>query len=277
MDSTQGSSPSFNVQNPNSYQHSSTQGSLGAVPSPEHPSTSNASDTTCGYPHFFTTHPIPGMIAELERDGTVVRVYGPPFESIDLNDPQFAPWREDSRVMVPQHPYKCGTAQKNWDRKPPVCFLTRRSPGVRLFDALRENFEEMDDKDHFPFDACCTAITIRVHFRGYTSSTDVEKILKEQGEIDGRATARSMQLSTKDHGRKVPTGQVTKSKLVKEVSKRIWWYISDLEKNGDLFPFDDQVDEQWRLGQGRMKVEHMVITELVHVSSGSWSPIIYVE
>ncbi|KAF9649061.1 hypothetical protein BDM02DRAFT_1982172 [Thelephora ganbajun] len=284
MDSAQGYSLSLNVQNPHPYQHSGTQGSyrllelpLGAVPSPEHPLTSNASDIAQGYSRYFTAHPIPGMIAELERDGTVVRVYGPPLELIVLNGPEFAPWWEDSRVMVPQHPYRCGTAQKNWDRKPSICFLTQRNPGVRLIDALRGNFEEMDDKDHFPFETCCTAITIRIHFPGYTSNTDVEKILKEQGEIDGRATARSMQLSIRGYKRKVPTGQMTKSELAKEVSKRIWWHISDLEKNGDLFPFDDRVDGQWRLGQGRMKVDHMVITELANVSSGSWSPVIYVE
>ncbi|KAF9649065.1 hypothetical protein BDM02DRAFT_1982801 [Thelephora ganbajun] len=288
--------PGLDMQNLGSYQHSSIQESyqpLSTVPSPENSFTSNASDTTQGDSHLFTMHPVRGVVPGLldwgpstsvplptypqGYDGTVARPYGPPLESIALNGPEFAPWWEDSRVMVPQHPYKCGTAQKNWDRKPSICFLARRSPGVRLIDALRGNFEEMDDKDHFPFDAYCTAITIRVHFRGYTSSTDVEKILKEQGEIDGRATARSMQLSTKNRGRKVPTDQMTKGELVKEVSKRIWWYISDLEKNGDLFPFDDRVDEQWCLGQGRMKIERMVITELVHVSSGSWSPIIYVE
>ncbi|KAF9649063.1 hypothetical protein BDM02DRAFT_3114380 [Thelephora ganbajun] len=84
-----------------------------------------------------------------------------------------------------------------------------------------------------------------------------------------------MQLSTKDY--KASPGPVTKSKLVQEVAKRIQWHIADLEANSDLFPFDLQVDERWRLGQGRMKVEHMVITGLINVSSGSWSPIICVE
>jgi len=47
---------------------------------------------------------------------------------------------------------------------------------------------------------------------------------------------------------------------------------------GQLFPFDDErVDQQWRLGEGRMMFERMVITELVNVSAGSWSPMISVE
>ena len=44
-----------------------------------------------------------------------------------------------------------------------------------------------------------------------------------------------------------------------------------------LFPFDDRVDAKWRLGQGKMKFEYMVITRLEQVSAGSWSPVIHVE
>jgi len=99
------------------------------------------------------------------------------------------------------------------------------------------------------------------------------------------------QLSTKNY--RVPPDPVTKSKLAQEVSKRIQWHITDLRANSDvrgysppshkftdvrqLFPFDDRVDEKWRLGQGKMKFEHMVITELDNVSSGSWSPVIWIE
>lgn len=87
---------------------------------------------------------------------------------------------------------------------------------------------------------------------------------------------------------------MTKEKLVKEASKRVRWYVEDLEENrdvsyyqrlrrcvadaGQLFPFDDTVvDERWRLGSGRMKLEHMVITGLNNVSDASWSPVIYIE
>ena len=86
---------------------------------------------------------------------------------------------------------------------------------------------------------------------------------------------------------------MTKSELARGVSKCIRKYIADLEANSDvsfwsplshrfadaeqLFPFNDEVDEKWRLGQGRMKFEHMTITNLDHVSFRSWSPVIYVE
>ncbi|KAF9649071.1 hypothetical protein BDM02DRAFT_3114405 [Thelephora ganbajun] len=77
-----------------------------------------------------------------------------------------------------------------------------------------------------------------------------------------------MQLSTRNY--RAPPDPVTKSKLVQEVAKRIQWHIADLEANSD-------VDERWRVGQGRMKVERMVIAGLINVSAGSWSPIICVE
>ena len=44
-----------------------------------------------------------------------------------------------------------------------------------------------------------------------------------------------------------------------------------------VFQFDSRVGEKWRLGQGRMEVKYMVITELVNVSAGSWSPTIYIK
>ncbi|KAF9643951.1 hypothetical protein BDM02DRAFT_3122703, partial [Thelephora ganbajun] len=83
-----------------------------------------------------------------------------------------------------------------------------------------------------------------------------------------------MQLSTKNY--RASPDPVTTSKLIQEVAKRIQWHIADLEANSDLFPFNNTVGEKWQLGRGRMKFEHMVITGLNHVSSGSWSPVIYI-
>lgn len=99
------------------------------------------------------------------------------------------------------------------------------------------------------------------------------------------------QLATKNY--KATPEPVTKSKLVQEVSKRIKWHISDLEANSSvswqsplpywfadaeqIFSFDDRVDQKWRLGQGLMQFDRMMITGLVNVSAGSWSPIIWVE
>jgi hypothetical protein len=43
-----------------------------------------------------------------------------------------------------------------------------------------------------------------------------------------------------------------------------------------LFPFDNSVEEKWRLG-GVMKFENMVITSLEKVSGGSWSPTLCID
>ena len=149
-------------------------------------------------------------------------------------------------------------------------------------------------------------------FSGYASSTKVEKVLEQKAETGGRPKARSMQVcgmglkSRVSHrlqqtdrqlstgGRGLAANSITRSKLIQEVAKCIKWHIEDLDANSDvsclfllshrfadyprqLFPFDTRVDEQWCLGQGKMKFDHMVIIGLVNVSPGSWSPTICVE
>jgi len=154
-------------------------------------------------------------------------------------------------------------------------------PGVKLVDALERRFEGIDNRDDFPFGEDCdfNGITIRIHFPGYPSSTEVEKKLNElvkDPDGDRKTKAKSMQLSTKNY--KKPRGPATRSKLVQEISKRIYWHIGDLLANADLFPFDDGVGEMWRLDSEQgIKLEYMTITGLDNVSGGSWSPILWID
>lgn len=166
----------------------------------------------------------------------------------------------DSRTKIRQHPYKCSASWKRWDQKPTVCFLTRGSPGVRVSDASEGRVEDLDDKDDFPFDMRCNEITIRIHFFGYDSSTDVEEKKRGKSEGCGIPSTRPMRLSTKI--RNIP---MTKGKLAEEVSKRIQSYVSCLNNH------------EWCRKQGETTLENMVITGLVNVSSSYWSPIIYIE
>lgn len=96
--------------------------------------------------------------------------------------------------------------------------------------------------------------SIRLQFPGYESSTGVKEKLEKQNKIDGRETARSMQVRkgcpkskiaslltypVKRTRGKVATktlrkAPVTKGKLFEELSKRIAWYASDLESNRDV-------------------------------------------
>lgn len=141
---------------------------------------------------------------------------------------------------------------------------------------MRGNLEGVGDKDDFPFDVQCSTITIKMRFPGYASSTAVEKRLKAQKECEGRGTARSMQISTKNSD-EVSPGSITKRELVRAVSKCIRRYIRTLEENVDLFPFDGGVSECWRLGKGKMRLKYMVITRLDNVCPGCWSPVVYID
>ena len=115
--------------------------------------------------------------------------------------------------MVPQVRYTRGNTQKDWGPKGTILFFTRDCLGVKLLNALHGKFEGMNDRDDPPFDEDCRGITIRIHvgprghriadnysssmqFSGYTSSTEVEKTLKQRAgdHSEPRAKARSMQV-----------------------------------------------------------------------------------
>ena len=116
-----------------------------------------------------STLSIPLLIFPQIRDGTIVRVYGPPLgHHIGPNGPEFPLLsQEDSRAMIPQPPYECGNPQKDWVSKPPIHFFTRGFIGVKLRGARNGMFEGVDDRDEPPFDAACRGITIRIHVGPY--------------------------------------------------------------------------------------------------------------
>lgn len=148
--------------------------------SPNHYPTCNISDSIAQtYSDYFALHPVLGMIAHLVseesfrfrthlthsqgQDGTVVKVYGPP---LDLNTrpyfPQFSLWQENSRVTVPQPPYKSGTPRKDWTQKASLLFFMRKSLGVRLSDALYGKIGGIDHQGGSTLENC-NAISIRIH------------------------------------------------------------------------------------------------------------------
>jgi hypothetical protein len=117
---------------------------------------------------------------------------------------------------VPQKLYNCGNTQNSWEKHLPILFSSRLSPGVRLLDAFRGNFEGIDDRDTFPLGTDTRGMSIRIHvgslhdrplrpthfcfkLLGYPSSTDVEKELKKLADRGGKdkvkkSKARSMQV-----------------------------------------------------------------------------------
>jgi len=106
---------------------------------------------------------MPLLIYFQRYDGTAIRVYGPPLPPELPNYPD-SPLlsQEDSRMEVPQLPYRCGNVHGEWDPKPPVLFFKLRRLGVKLSDVARKEFKGMDDRDESPFDEV-RGITIRIH------------------------------------------------------------------------------------------------------------------
>ena len=141
-------------------------------------------------------------------------VFGPPLDQFGPDGSEFPLLSQgDSRVLVPQVPYTCGNTQKDWIPKKTILFFTRESLGIKLLDALNGKFEGMNDRDASPFSEDCRGISIKMHvgsrghriadnysssmqFSGYTSSTEVEKTLKQRAENHNglKAKARSMQV-----------------------------------------------------------------------------------
>jgi hypothetical protein len=70
-------------------------------------------------------------------------------------------------VVIPQPPYECGNAQKDWVPKLPILFFTRGFLGVNILGAWNGMFEGINDRDEPPFDAACRGITIRIHVGPY--------------------------------------------------------------------------------------------------------------
>ena len=147
-------------------------------PSQHHPLAPGASPTTQGSSRY-NIHPILGMtLVELvsrspsalvsflthpqERDGTVVRVYGPPLELIVPYGPRLSLLQENLRVKIPQLLYIPGASRRGWVRKSSVLFFMRESLGVRLPDALGGKVEGMDDQGGAPLENC-NVISIRMH------------------------------------------------------------------------------------------------------------------
>ena len=93
-----------------------------------------------------------------------MEVYGPPLPPDFLNHSDFPLLsQEDSRVVIPLIPYRCGKTQKGWSPRPPVLFFTYDRLGVKLPVAFRGAFSGINDRDDFPLGENQSGITIRIN------------------------------------------------------------------------------------------------------------------
>lgn len=219
------------VSTPEQYQNFNTQSlQEGVNPFSNYPPTPEASPVTQEYFFRVAVHPVLGMtivvlVSESSstslplltclqgRDNTILWVYGPPLGFDFPDDTQF--WlMQNSRVLLPRLRYQSGAPRRDWVQRPSVLFFVQGRLGIKLPLALEGKTEivGMNIPRGFPL-AGCSAITIRINvsslgwrvtcdsllaslfqFPGYCSSTEVDKKLTDQCEIDGRKRARSMRV-----------------------------------------------------------------------------------
>ena len=68
-----------------------------------------------------------------------------------------------AREEVPLRGYECGNPQKDPEKRAPILFSLRGSPGVRLVDLHGGHFEGIDERDNCPFGKNYRGISIRLH------------------------------------------------------------------------------------------------------------------
>lgn len=118
--------------------------------------------------------------------------------------------------------------------------------GITLEDALRFRLKNLQDKDDPMFEGCGPSVSIRIEWPGYRPWTK--------------------QIPTMDF--KTPKGPITRAKLAKNIANCIRRFVEWAEKQS----MEADADRKWRVGRKYIKMEHLMLVSLHHVSKGSWQP-----
>jgi len=134
-----------------------------------------------------------------------------------------------------------------------IKFSTASRRGALVKDILDKNFTEFDGRDDPVLGECGTSISLRFEWPGYQSW--------------------SRQVKTQDC-RKKPN-PIRKFKLALEIAKTLERFVQEMQ---DEQPEDEkqedekQAEPQWKVGPGRIQVDHLVLLSLDRVSKASWQP-----
>ncbi|OBZ73112.1 hypothetical protein A0H81_06650 [Grifola frondosa] len=128
----------------------------------------------------------------------------------------------------------------------PIMFIMQNPEacGIVLRDALTSKFMRLVGREDLMFEGRGPSVSIRLMWPGYAPW--------------------SRQIPTRDF--RTPPLPITRSKLAKNVAKTIQRFISDMHKR----PMEDGADPRWRVGEGRITVDDLVLVGLENVSMGSW-------
>ncbi|KIM68015.1 hypothetical protein SCLCIDRAFT_13717 [Scleroderma citrinum Foug A] len=159
-----------------------------------------------------------------------------------------------TNIWVPQKVYQPYTEadRKRYitdcDLRPTIYFFSNgpHEWGIALEDALRFRLKNLQDKDDPMFEGCGPSVSIRIEWPGYRPWTK--------------------QIPTMDF--KTPKGPITRAKLAKNIANCIRRFVEWAEKQS----MEADADRKWRVGRKYIKMEHLMLVSLHHVSKGSWQP-----
>ncbi|KAF9005972.1 hypothetical protein BDQ17DRAFT_1352493 [Cyathus striatus] len=171
------------------------------------------------------------------------------FRDVVANNPtgNFGPF-------IPQQMYKPHT-NSDWkryveevDTDAPIFFWTVQPDecGILLSDALHSRVKRLSGRDQTVFEGRGPSVSIRLEWPGYRPW--------------------SRQIPTKDF--KSPPGPITLAKLAKNVAKCVQRFIEERRHQS----MDEEADPRWRIGQGHITIDDIVLVSIHHVSLGSWQP-----
>ncbi|OSD02980.1 hypothetical protein PYCCODRAFT_279134 [Trametes coccinea BRFM310] len=131
-----------------------------------------------------------------------------------------------------------------WTMYPDAQGRPHKTLGMPLSDALNCRFMALVGRDDPMFEDRGPSVSIRINWPGYAPW--------------------SRQIPTRDF--RSPPQPVTRSKLARNVAKTVLRFI---QENG-LRPMDDNAQHVWRVGDGHIVLDDLMLVGLQHVSMGSW-------
>ncbi|VDC03197.1 unnamed protein product [Peniophora sp. CBMAI 1063] len=151
--------------------------------------------------------------------------------------------------VIPQRRYQPLTASdrrryvEEVDLQTSILFNSLDSEGFPLKDALNHRYGALEAREEPMFVQHGPSISLRLNWPGYQPWT--------------------RQIPTRDF--RNPPGPITRDKLTKNVAKSVQRFIEE-QKSREIEP----AEEQWRVGEGFIELEDLLLLRLDNVSKGSW-------
>lgn len=149
---------------------------------------------------------------------------------------------------IPQEIY----SRNHWAFTPknPILFRVNGHPGLNMYEALRGVFTGLDGRDDLVFQDAKKVFYCHFSFPGYPD--------------------KSYQIFAMRWNKNRDPIQL--SKLGYHIAKKLKKYLDAMNTH----PMDASTPQQWKIGEGYMKIQNVYLTGLESVSMGSYQPRFYV-